>query len=145
AHKRSTVVSLMSLAREDAGGIKGIHQLACPGLGRADIVDDHIRSQLAVREPDTVHSIRDDAVASSRARRKTRPEHLPRRGDPHGHHIGVPLAHGADDGARHVADHGAAGFDIEIDGEEPAASGLSANDAVECYPWAHGRARHYLR
>src|SRR6516165_8506296 len=27
---------------------------------------------------------------------------------------------------------------------QPAASGLSANDAVECHPWAHGRARHYL-
>ena len=27
---------------------------------------------------------------------------------------------------------------------QPAASGLSANDAVECDPWAHGRARHYL-
>src|SRR5215475_4732336 len=27
---------------------------------------------------------------------------------------------------------------------QPAASGLSANDAVECDPWAYGRARHYL-
>ena len=27
----------------------------------------------------------------------------------------------------------------------PAASGLSANDAIECDPWAYGRARHYLR
>src|SRR5215510_14879806 len=27
---------------------------------------------------------------------------------------------------------------------QPAASGLSANDAVECDPRAHGRARHYL-
>src|SRR5215470_14046710 len=28
---------------------------------------------------------------------------------------------------------------------QPAASGLSANDAIECDPWAYGRARHYLR
>src|SRR5262249_43573200 len=26
---------------------------------------------------------------------------------------------------------------------QPAASGLSANDAVECHPWAHGRTRRY--
>src|SRR6516225_3292549 len=26
---------------------------------------------------------------------------------------------------------------------QPAASGLSANDAVECDPWAHGRTRRY--
>src|SRR5262245_3100148 len=28
---------------------------------------------------------------------------------------------------------------------QPAASRLSANDALECDPWAYGRARHYLR
>jgi hypothetical protein len=51
------------------------------------------------------------------ARGKAFPEHLPRRGDEHGHDIGVTLARGGNDGARHVADHCAAGFDIEIDGE----------------------------
>jgi hypothetical protein len=30
-------------------------------------------------------------------------------------------------------------------GLQPTASGLSANDAVECHPRAYGRGRHYLR
>ena len=55
------------------------------------------------------------------ARGKAPPEHLPRRGDEHGHDIGVTLAHGGDDSARHVADHDAAGFDIELQYAETAA------------------------
>ena len=51
------------------------------------------------------------------ARGEAPPEHLPRRGDEHGHDIGVTLAHGGDDGARHVA----AGFDIELQHAETAA------------------------
>src|SRR4030095_4934866 len=35
----------------------------------------------------------------------------------------------------------AGGLDVAA---QPVASGLSANDAVECNPWAYGRARHYL-
>src|SRR5262249_26175303 len=63
-----------------------------------------VRPQLAVRELDAAHSMRDARIARARARRKAGLEHLPRRGDQHRHHIGVALAHGADDAARHVAD-----------------------------------------
>src|SRR5262249_39100999 len=74
---------------EDAGGINGIHELARAGLGLADIVDDHVRPQLAVRELDAAHSMRDARIARARARRKAGLEHLARRGDQHRHHIGV--------------------------------------------------------
>ena len=65
--------------RKNADGIDGVHELACRGLGRTDIVDDHVRPQLAVRERRAVHSIRDARVARPLARGKAGAEHLPRR------------------------------------------------------------------
>src|SRR5215475_2103924 len=51
----------VSSTREDAGGIDSVDELARAGLGLANIVDDHIRPQLAVRELDAAHSMRDAA------------------------------------------------------------------------------------
>src|SRR5262249_7004977 len=104
-------------------------ELARFALRVTDIVDDHIGAQLAVRELEAAHPIRDSAVACSLARGKPTAKYVLRRRHQDGDHIGVTPARCADDGARAVADHRPASLDIEVDGE-----GNSVHMAVRAPP-----------